>query len=119
MGNRIKRYFMTKMTKSLCQTMSMMAVTGILCQPLMIRNAMAQACSNIGSICVDAVGATFPATPCSIPPSTSNNGFQCVAAAPEMSDCLAMAFIIIAGGLIVYRTRNRKVITAQPSAGSP
>jgi hypothetical protein len=90
---------MKEMIASISRLMAIAAIAGVLFSPMMLSEAMAQACQT-----------TTPEAPgyCSGGQTCCSDGscsFSCVTT-PEMSDYLAMAFVIVTGGMIYYFRRR-------------
>lgn len=112
---------MTSVAKSAFRTMAMVVVAGVLCQPLMIRDAMAAICPAVGDEitgqgtvtgagsaageCLMSDNSTVPAEPCDTG-SYCNTGMVSAAAVPEMSPAAAAGFLGLAL-LIGWRVRRK------------
>ena len=108
---------MAKIVKWLNQAAVLVAVAGLLFMPIMVSDALAigddqctvapyTACwDTSGSPWVPGAGAGF----CSDPVVGNSNTTVC---GPEMSDYLAMAFIVVAGGILFYFRRRRVAVDA-------
>ena len=118
--------------KLLYRAVAMMLMATVLSQPVIISDAMAQACSfpsgcpatpsstpvagcaiTGGQVAAGATGAALGScVPNGPAPSICTVGGTTYAYCagtwnvPEMSDYLALAFIIVAGGLMLYRRRG-------------
>jgi hypothetical protein len=84
---------MKNLIKTLSRAMAIAAVAAVLFSPMMVRNAMAQIVQSCESASQCASGAC-------------NGGYCAPLGTPEMSDYLAMAFVVVAGGMVYYFRRR-------------
>jgi len=102
---------MKKIIGSINRLMAIMMLAGVLFSPMMISEAMALAA------CPPHPPLTCIGAPCnSCPPGSKGGTGQCslgggftayvCVSTPEMSDYLAMAFVVMAGGMIYYLRRR-------------
>ncbi len=86
---------MKNMIKNICRSLATAAVAGVLLSQVMIGEAMAQVNPSC-SIYTDSKSCAASFGPGNTPCQWTNN-YTCV---PEMSDYLAMAFVVVAAGTV-------------------
>ena len=98
---------MKQMIPSINRAFVVTAMIGVLLSPVMVGEAMAQTYSSAQMYCINpAAGAKVPSATC----VTQSNGSICSdgesVCVPEMSDYLAIAFLVAASGMVYFLRRG-------------
>src|ERR1700678_2063074 len=94
---------MKRMFRSVSRALAIVAMTGVLVSPMLVSEAMAGP-YNGGSCGGNPAGSGLCSTS-----SDCTNGCTCVTGlcqVPEMSDYLAMAYLVVASGMVYYFRRG-------------